>query len=72
MKNPLRFLKTGAKTVQNTFLMLMVRHTLTGIAGGFVAAGYLTDGEVEIAVGAIVALLGVALSFWDKRQRAAA
>ena len=48
----------------------IVRHILTGIGGYFVATGMIDAGTMDIAVGAIVALVGVAWSVWTKAQEA--
>lgn len=48
----------------------IVRHVLTGIGGYFVASGTIDAGTMEIAVGAIVALVGVAWSIWTKAREA--
>jgi hypothetical protein len=45
----------------------LVRHVLTGIGGYFVASGMIDAGSMEIAVGAIVALVGIA---WSVRIKA--
>ncbi len=48
----------------------IVRHLLTAIGGYFFATGALDAGTLETAVGAAVALVGVAWSIWAKRQEA--
>ena len=45
----------------------VVRHVLT-FGGGFLASwGYIGSGDVEIAVGAVITLIGLGWSAWDKR-----
>lgn len=47
----------------------VVRHGLTAAGGGLVASGVLDAAAAQTAVGAIVALIGVAWSVWEKRGR---
>ncbi len=48
---------------------LLIRHGLT-IAGGIATgSGYLSESEVQTGTGAIVALVGVLLSIFEKRKR---
>ena len=49
----------------------LARHLLTFGGGLLASKGYLDNGDVELAVGAAVTLLGIAWSAFDKRQRAA-
>ncbi len=48
----------------------IVRHVLTGVGGYFVATGMIDPGTVDVAVGAVVALVGVAWSVWAKAREA--
>ncbi|GIK95810.1 MAG: hypothetical protein BroJett029_00190 [Alphaproteobacteria bacterium] len=48
----------------------IVRHILTGVGGYFVATGMIDPGTVDVAVGAVVALVGVAWSVWAKAREA--
>lgn len=48
----------------------LVRHVLTGIGGYFVATGMIDAGTMDVAVGAIVALVGVAWSIRAKAREA--
>lgn len=48
----------------------LVRHVLTFGAGWLVAQNFVTASGAETAVGAIVALVGVAWSIFDKKKRA--
>lgn len=51
-------------------LLGFIRHILT-FGGGFLASnGIITDGQVEMAVGAVVTLVGIAWSAWDKHNTA--
>lgn len=48
---------------------LLIRHGLT-IAGGIATgSGYLTESELQTGTGAIVALVGVLLSVFEKKKR---
>ena len=47
--------------------MGIIRHVLTAAGGIAIATGYVTAGEVEVIVGAVVTLAGVAWSIWDKK-----
>lgn len=49
----------------------LVRHALTSAGGALVAQGYLGSDDLNTAVGALVALIGVAWSIWNKRQHRA-
>ena len=48
----------------------IIRHALTTAGGALVGNGYLTGDELSSAVGAIVTLVGVAWSVYEKRSRA--
>lgn len=48
----------------------IVRHVLTGVGGYFVATGLIDVGTMEVAVGAIVALVGIVWSVWAKTREA--
>jgi hypothetical protein len=56
--------------MHSKILFLAIRHGLTAVGGVLVGAGYLSNGDVEVAVGAIMTLVGVAMSVYDKRQAA--
>lgn len=45
-----------------TLLMPVVRHALTTFGGALVGGGYMSSGDLETAVGAVMALIGVVLS----------
>lgn len=52
-----------------TALGVLVRHGMT-IAGGATAGVGMASGEtVNAAVGGLVTLAGLAMSFWEKRER---
>lgn len=53
----------------NPMLLGLVRHVLTMAGAGLVTAGYLDEASMQTAVGAVVALIGVAWSAIDKRGR---
>jgi hypothetical protein len=45
------------------------RHLLTAAGGALVAKGVVDAGTAEAAIGALVTLIGVGWSVWEKRQR---
>lgn len=47
----------------------IVRHALTTFGGGWVATGVITSDELGIIAGSITALVGIALSVYDKWSR---
>lgn len=49
----------------------LVRHVLTAAGGGLVAKGMVDAGTLDIAAGAVAALVGVAWSILAKRKAAA-
>lgn len=46
----------------------VVRHVLTVLGGGLVTQGYLDASELSTGVGAVLALIGIAWSIWDKTR----
>ena len=48
---------------------LVLRHALTAIGGWMVGQGYISDGDVELGVGAILTLVGIVWSIVEKHQR---
>lgn len=55
----------------NDFLLSVVRHLLTSAGAVLVAKGYADAGTTEAIVGGVLAVVGLALSWRDKAQRAA-
>ncbi len=53
---------------QDTVLNGIMRHILTAAGGALVARGSLVEGELELAVGAIITLAGVIWSALAKRK----
>lgn len=47
----------------------VLRHVLTTLGGGLVADGWLDGNELNTAVGAILALVGVGWSVWQKSKK---
>ena len=45
----------------------ILRHALTAIGGGLVTGGYLSDGDIQAAIGAVLTLIGIAASVLNKR-----
>ena len=56
---------------QDTVLNGIVRHILTAGGGVLVSKGVITDGMLEVAIGAVVALAGVIWSALAKDKVAA-
>lgn len=54
--------------MNKSMILGVLRHLLTTLGGAFVARGALDDGLLSEAVGALVALAGVAWSIWVKRK----
>lgn len=52
-------------------VLSFIRHALTFGGGFLVSKGALDAAALEAGIGAITTLVGIGLSFWDKRQRAA-
>lgn len=50
----------------NAIVLGFIRHALTAAGGALVAKGYLTTPDVEAVVGAVLGLIGVGLSVYDK------
>lgn len=50
-----------------TIVNAVLRHLLTALGGIAVARGYLDSGTLETAVGAVLTLVGLGWSIWDKR-----
>lgn len=48
----------------------IVRHALTALGGYLVASGVLDPTQMETVVGAVVTVVGVVWSVWQKRQAA--
>ncbi len=48
----------------------VARHILTALGGSLVAAGWLPGTDLDTAIGAIVTLIGIAWSAYEKRQLA--
>lgn len=53
----------------NPMIFGLLRHVLTMGGGALVTAGYVSAGDVETITGAVMALIGVAWSAYDKRGR---
>jgi hypothetical protein len=45
-----------------TLLMPIIRHALTTFGGALASKGFVSASDVETAIGAVMALIGVALS----------
>ncbi len=47
----------------------LVRHLLTFGGGAGVSAGYLVESDLTAAVAAVMTLIGIVWSWWDKHTR---
>ena len=57
--------------INATIIQAIVRHLLTGVAGGFAVKYGIDGGAVDAIIGGVSALAGVGWSLYDKRQPAA-
>ena len=48
----------------------LIRHVLTLVGGGVIASGTISGSDIEIAAGAVAALIGVGWSIVQKRLAA--
>ena len=52
-----------------TIIQALVRHVLTAAAGGFAVKYGIDGGTMDAIVSGVTALVGVAWSIYDKRQK---
>lgn len=52
----------------NPITLGIIRHLITALGAAGAAEGYMTDSDVQAIAGAIVTLIGFALSVWHKYQ----
>lgn len=45
----------------------LIRHALTTLGGVLVTNGWLSDGELQASIGAVVTVVGVVWSIYEKR-----
>ena len=57
--------------INATIIQALVRHLLTGVAGGFAVKYGIDGGAVDAIVSGLSALAGIGWSIYDKRQPAA-
>lgn len=57
------------KDLINLIGLPLIRHALTSGGGALVAGGYLDASQAQTASGAVLTLVGIGLSLWDKRTR---
>lgn len=57
------------KDLINLIGLPLIRHALTAGGGALVAGGYLDASQAQTASGAVLILVGIGLSLWDKRNR---
>ena len=60
---------TKLPKTQDTGLNGIARHILTAAGGALVARGTIAESELELAVGAIIALVGIIWSAFAKRRK---
>jgi hypothetical protein len=65
---PFRGVKKGLNHTMKNIILGILRHALTSAGGAIVATGYLTGGDYDSAVGALLTLVGIAWSVFEKRQ----
>jgi hypothetical protein len=58
--------------MDQTEILGIVRHVLTTAGGALVANGYATSGQAQDAIGAIMVLIGLGWSLYQKQQQKAA
>ncbi len=61
-------LSMGPEKKKDTILNGVVRHILTAVGGALVSKGIVAQTELEMAVGAVVTLIGVVWSAVAKRR----
>jgi hypothetical protein len=52
------------------FILSIVRHVLTGAGSVLMARGYADEATVQAVIGGVLAVVGLALSYQDKANRA--
>jgi hypothetical protein len=55
-----------------SIILGFVRHALTTVGGGLATQGTLSQDELNAGIGAIITLIGIAWSVYEKRRRATA
>jgi len=53
----------------NPIVAGIIRHVITAIGAVGVGAGYTTDGDIQVVVSSVIALIGVGMSMWEKYKR---
>jgi len=56
--------------INATIIQAIVRHLLTGVAGGFAVKYGIDGGVMDAIIGGLSALAGVGWSIYDKRKAA--
>jgi hypothetical protein len=67
MWNPFSTIKKGYDKAMTAMILGVVRHALTTFGGALVARGTLGESDLELAVGSIMTLLGIAASLLNKK-----
>jgi hypothetical protein len=62
--------RKGKQVVVTKTILGVVRHVLTAAGGGLVANGSLTSSDLEAVIGAVITLVGIGWSVYEKRSAA--
>lgn len=55
------------KFIPTTMLLAIIRHILTTAGGGLVISGHIDAENLEIGIGAVMTLVGLGWSLFDKK-----
>lgn len=55
--------------MQMQVILGLIRHILTTVGGAGITNGLLSDSDLQAAVGAIITLVGIAWSIYEKRTK---
>jgi hypothetical protein len=64
--NPVTIFQKGKDTAMQSFVNSIIRHAATSLGGMLLSHGYLAQDQVQLLIGAIVTLGGVAWAIVDK------
>ena len=63
-------IRKGKQVVVTKTILGVLRHVLTAAGGAMVANGSITNGDLDAIIGAIITLVGVGMSIYEKRSAA--
>lgn len=69
---PAKAISRKAERAMQAAILGVIRHVLTALGGGLVASGTLSGDDLNLAIGAISTLVGIAWSVVAKRKTATA